>query len=207
MNTDTLKAVLAEAREVRRSWGCEVGSPNLASHIAGLNWETRMHGLRDTPAEGVVPYASACLEVRRRIGGAGTTCSYGAYYPYEDRIEIADDLTGYAEAQVLAHELCHASGHPKRLNRPVPRALATRGMFGLFQVSSRQQAVEELVAELGSLLILEAHGHAVDVSTSALYCAANMVRIARLHDGPTIRMAEAAADYVLNWNQREEERS
>lgn len=68
-----------------------------------------------------------------------------AYAPGSDRILIAPRETFRSDetfTRVLLHEMCHSTGHPSALNRPMDTN------FG-----SPEYAKEELVAELGSLFL------------------------------------------------------
>jgi antirestriction protein ArdC len=92
---------------------------------------------------------------------------------------------------VLAHELCHASGSEKRLNRP---AVSGNIMFG-----SDDYSEEELVAELGSSFICGEIGIAHDIQNSAAYIDSWRKRLS--DDSRLLfraaSQAQKAADYIL----------
>jgi antirestriction protein ArdC len=93
-----------------------------------------------------VPEFGAMAQIRER---AGVPVSHGhsraCYIPSQDRIEMpayqafAD---GHAYTRTLFHELAHATGHEKRLNRQMGKR------FG-----DAAYAMEELVAELSSAFL------------------------------------------------------
>lgn len=90
-----------------------------------------------------IPEMSVMASIREK---SGVPVSHGhpaaCYYPKQDRIEMpayAAFHDGQAYARVLFHELAHATGHEKRLNRDM------EGRFG-----DDKYAMEELVAELSA---------------------------------------------------------
>lgn len=114
-----------------------------------------------------------------------------AYYvPALDSISLPDEsmfhrLSWYA--QTLAHEIIHATGHEKRLNR-----LEKTG-FG-----TDSYAKEELVAEFGSAMLLGTLDIPADLEQSAAYCKG---WASKCKDDPNLlisaaNMAEKAAEYV-----------
>ena len=95
--------------------------------------EAIVHGMQDTG-------------MKLNFGG-----SYPAYYPRTDAVHmpVAADFENIDQFHsTLLHELCHATGHPKRLAR-----LHLDARFG-----SAEYGREELRAELGSLLMLATLG-------------------------------------------------
>lgn len=77
--------------------------------------------------------------------------SYPAYYPRTDAVHmpVAADFENIDQLHsTILHEICHATGHPKRLAR-----LHLDARFG-----SAEYGREELRAELGSLLMLATLG-------------------------------------------------
>ena len=96
-------------------------------------------------------------EVVRRLGVTFTANSRGAYYnPKHDVVNIpprikfsgiqTEDATGVYYSTVM-HELVHWTGHQTRLNRHGDALRTHRGY-----------ALEELVAELGAVILLESLG-------------------------------------------------
>jgi antirestriction protein ArdC len=95
--------------------------------------EAIVHGMQDTG-------------MKLNFGG-----SFPAFYPRTDAVHIpvAADFENIDQFHsTLLHELCHATGHPKRLAR-----LHLDARFG-----SAEYGREELRAELGSLLMLATLG-------------------------------------------------
>jgi len=86
---------------------------------------------------------------------------HAAYLPHADRITMPlrqDFHTASAYAATLAHECIHSTGHPSRLARDLS------GSFG-----SDPYAREELVAELGAVLIGERLAIGSDTANHAAY--------------------------------------
>ena len=79
------------------------------------------------------------------------------YRPADDFIRLPDTTAFESYEHYLAtglHELCHWSGHPKRLNRDLKNRFGTKAY-----------AAEELVAELGAaFLVLISASRAAQVS-------------------------------------------
>lgn len=71
-----------------------------------------------------------------------------SYYPKSDTIRLIDDTGRFISSggyySTLFHEITHSTGHPSRLNREVGT------VFG-----SQKYAFEELVAEIGSILLCD----------------------------------------------------
>jgi antirestriction protein ArdC len=92
----------------------------------------------------------------------------------------------------LFHELCHASGHPRRLNRP---SLQTPCPFG-----SAPYSEEELVAEMGAALLGGVTGiDSVILDNSAAYID---FWLSRVQKDPrlflrTASQGQKAADFIL----------
>ena len=86
--------------------------------------------------------------------------SYGVsfYEPKKDRIVMAP-VKQSAYYQVLAHEIVHSTGHPKRLNR----------IDDSFFESKELYSFEELIAEIGSAFLLSKIGKSIDYSNTASY--------------------------------------
>jgi len=105
--------------------------------------------------------ASAVLEAWPvpRLEGGNRAC----YHPGLDRIELPDpDSFPSASSRLAtwAHEAIHSTGHPSRLNRNL------EGCFG-----SAAYAREELVAELGAVLLGERLEIGSDTANHAAYLA------------------------------------
>ena len=118
-----------------------------------------------------------------------------AYCPRRDIVYMPNQRSfdgGAAWASTLAHELCHSTGHQRRLNR-----LAVTGtvMFG-----SNDYSEEELVAELGACFICAELGIRNDIANSASYIDCWRQRISKDHSLiiRTASHAQRAADYILN---------
>ncbi|MGL4286133.1 MAG: ArdC family protein, partial [Phreatobacter sp.] len=100
------------------------------------------------PEREIVPLAEEVITasgVDFRIGGAK------AYYvPSADYVQVPPQPAFYEQInfyRTALHELCHASGHPSRLNRNLLNS------FG-----SKDYAREELIAEMGSAFLCAALG-------------------------------------------------
>lgn len=91
-------------------------------------------------------------------------------------------------AQTLAHELAHATGHERRLNRPI------RNKFG-----SPDYAKEELIAELTSAMVLAQHGLTYDWHNAAAYlsCWLRAMRADARYILSVASAAQKAADHIL----------
>ena len=86
-----------------------------------------------------------------------TDCSY--YAPAKDEIVMSYIKTQEQYDQVLAHEITHSTGHPKRLNR-----------FNIeFEESHESRSFEELVAEIGSAFLLNALNLPMAIENSVSY--------------------------------------
>ena len=86
--------------------------------------------------------------------------SYGVsyYQPSKDKIVMAP-VKKSAYHQVLAHEIIHSTGHPRRLNR----------LDNSFFESKERYSFEELIAEIGSSFLLAKMGKSVDYKNTASY--------------------------------------
>lgn len=115
---------------------CEGLRPGLAADPAPL------------PDREIVPVAEeviAASGVDFRIGG-----NEAYYVPSEDYVQVPPQPAFFEQInyyRTALHELCHASGHPSRLDRKLLNA------FG-----SKDYAREELVAEMGSAFLCAALG-------------------------------------------------
>lgn len=128
-------------------------------------------------------------------------CSEAWYRPSEDLIQIPrlqDFSSSDAFYATLFHELGHATGHEKRLNRP--------GVTGTIHFGSEDYSREELVAELTSAYCCASLG--LDnslVDNSAAYIDGWLRRIGS--DPKTIVMAatqaQRAADYLRGTDSAE----
>ncbi len=107
--------------------------------------------------------------------------------PAPGRFESAE-----AYYATLFHELCHASGHPRRLNRP---SLQTPCPFG-----SAPYSEEELVAEMGAAFVCGVTGiDSVTLDNSAAYIDFWLSRL-RKDTRLLLRAAsqgQKAADFIL----------
>jgi antirestriction protein ArdC len=116
---------------------------------------------------------------------------HAAYLPHADQITMPlrqDFHTASAYAATLAHECIHSTGHPSRLARDLS------GSFG-----SDPYAREELVAELGAVLIGERLAIGSDTANHAAYLA-HWVQLLRsqpalLYD--VLAEASRAADLIV----------
>jgi hypothetical protein len=194
MNPETLiRNVLERAVEQKNTWQNDGRSS--ASH--GAEWEEAHKALACLPADPTRVLAQT------RDGGPPIGVSdwdipwhaIACYFPCFDQIKYRKELKGYRLAQSIAHELCHATGHPSRLNRVVPRLIIAR-RFNTWRYE-REAAVEELIAELGSLVVLLGLGYQVQLLAPIMYCAGSLKQIPRLHRDVVIREALAAAEFVL----------
>lgn len=89
------------------------------------------------------------------------TCKTPCYIPARDKImmpskKLFKNLNEYTST--LAHELAHSTGAPNRLNRDV-----------LNRFGSKKYAIEELVAEMTSVFIMNQYGYKATTKNSALY--------------------------------------
>lgn len=120
------------------------------------------------------------------LEGAGRAC----YRPDLDRIELPDRGSFHAAAAHLAtwaHEAIHSTGHPSRLARDLG------GAFG-----SAAYAREELVAELGAVLIGERLAIGSDTANHAAYLR-HWCQLLRQDSGMLLRVlgdARRAADLI-----------
>lgn len=116
-----------------------------------------------------------------------------AYYSVTHDNVVVPPIENFSSAdryyQTVFHELTHATGHPKRLNRFPADS----------KPSTESYSKEELVAELGGAFLCHEAGLDVQVEESAAYCQAWMQRI---QQDPKILVSAAgqaakAADHVL----------
>ena len=101
--------------------------------------------------------------------------SQACYNPQADRIMLPERCAFHSAAAFYAtwaHEVIHSTGHATRLNRDLA------GCFG-----SPSYAREELVAELGSVLLGDRLEIGSDLANHAAYLAS---WVALLHDSPTL---------------------
>ena len=141
------------------------------------------------PEREIVPVAEAVIAasgVDFRIGG-----NKAFYAPSADYVQVPpqpaffDQINFYRTA---LHELCHASGHPSRLDRSLTNA------FG-----SKDYAREELIAEMGSAFLCAALG-IVPTVRHADYIA-SWLEVLREDNRAIFRAASAAtkaADWLLS---------
>lgn len=156
---------------------CEGLRPGLASDPEPL------------PEREIVPLAEeviAASGVDFRIGGGK------AYYvPSADYVQVPPQPAFYEQInfyRTALHELCHASGHPARLNRNLLNS------FG-----SKDYAREELIAEMGSAFLCAALG-IVPTVRHADYLA-SWLDVLREDNRAIFRAASAAtkaADWLLS---------
>lgn len=103
--------------------------------------------------------------------------------PYRSKFDSED--TYYS---VRFHESCHATGHPKRLNRP---------NFMITNFGSADYSKEELVAEIGAAFLCAQSGIANGtIKNSAAYIA-NWLQVLK-NDKKLIIQASAAAEKAVN---------
>ncbi len=141
------------------------------------------------PEREIVPLAEEVITasgVDFRIGGAK------AYYvPSADYVQVPPQPAFYEQInfyRTALHELCHASGHPSRLNRNLLNS------FG-----SKDYAREELIAEMGSAFLCAALG-IVPTVRHADYLA-SWLDVLREDNRAIFRAASAAtkaADWLLS---------
>lgn len=138
------------------------------------------------PEREIVPVAEAVIAasgVDFRIGG-----NKAFYVPSADYVQVPpqpaffDQINFYRTA---LHELCHASGHPSRLDRNLTNA------FG-----SKDYAREELIAEMGSAFLCAALG-IVPTVRHADYIA-SWLEVLR-EDNRAIFRAASAATKAVDW--------
>jgi hypothetical protein len=188
-----IRNVLDRAVDMRASW---IRDGLSESQQAGF-WSDEHYRLRDKPAD-----PSPVLLARQGGGPEVLPEAYrvpflalAAYYPRDDQIVHLPELKGYRLAQTVAHELCHASGHPSRLNREALR-LVCAGKVTPW-APKRPFAIEELIAELGSVVVLDQLGFEVELLAAIYYCAGPLDGIPRLHRDVVVRQALEAGEFVL----------
>lgn len=130
------------------------------------------------------------------------TIQYGGskafYSPLTDRITLPSPELFTSAEEISAtkfHEICHAVGHPSRLNR---ESIAEAAPFG-----SPTYAAEELVAEMGAaFLCAEAGISPAVVENQAAYLQGWLAKLRSDKRLVVVASAQAqkAADYVLNRN-------
>jgi antirestriction protein ArdC len=108
--------------------------------------------------------------------------------PHSEAFTTADDYM-----QTLAHEAVHSTGHPSRLNRPLCPLVMSRTSY----------STEELIAEVGACMVMQACGRNPAYDNSAGYIAGWLKAL-----GNDTRMviraaskAEAASEYILKGPQ------
>lgn len=155
---------------------CEGLRPGLATDPAPL------------PEREIVPVAEeviAASGVDFRIGG-----DRAFYVPALDYVQVPPQPAFFEQInfyRTALHELCHASGHPARLNRKLTNA------FG-----SKDYAREELIAEMGSAFLCAALG-IVPTVRHADYIS-SWLEVLREDNRAIFRAASAAcraADWIL----------
>lgn len=112
----------------------------------------------------------------------------GCYYPVVDTIRIPNQSSydsANAYAATLAHELIHATGHSKRLDRNLDRE------------DDEAIAIEELVAEIGSAMLLARLGIAAELEKRVVPYIAGWIQEIE-SDPKYILKASAAAQKALD---------
>ena len=115
-----------------------------------------------------------------------------AYVPSRDVVLMPNEKAFVTEAgwaATLAHELSHASGHERRLNRP---AVAGTVMF-----ADPQYSEEELISEISANFICAEIGVTNDVANSAAYI--DHWRQKLSSDSKLIIRAASAAQKAADW--------
>jgi antirestriction protein ArdC len=132
-------------------------SRGLAERIAACRAQAHQAPVRQASERLAVAAATLAAWPVPMLEGAGRAC----YRPDLDRIELPDRGSFHAAASRLAtwaHEAIHSTGHPGRLARDLS------GAFG-----SAAYAREELVAELGAVLLGERLAIGSDTANHAAY--------------------------------------
>jgi len=132
-------------------------SRGLAERIAGCRAQAHQAPVRQASERLAAAAATLAAWPVPLFEGAGRAC----YRPDLDRIELPDRGSFHAAAARLAtwaHEAIHSTGHPSRLARDLT------GAFG-----SAAYAREELVAELGAVLLGERLAIGSDTANHAAY--------------------------------------
>jgi antirestriction protein ArdC len=111
-----------------------------------------------------------------------------AYNPVKDRIRMSN-VKPENFLQVLSHEVIHSTGHPKRLNR-----------FAIDKFAETEEySAEELVAEIGSCMMMAQAGLQPNIENSASYCNgwAEFLRDKKKAIVSASAKAEKACDFVV----------
>lgn len=111
-----------------------------------------------------------------------------AYNPVKDRIRISN-IKPESFLGVLSHEIIHSTGHPKRLNR-----------FAIDRfVETEEYSAEELIAEIGSCMLMAQAGLQPNIENSASYCEgwAEFLRDKKKAIVSASAKAEKACDFVI----------
>jgi len=138
------------------------------------------------PEREIVPVAEeviAASGVEFRIGG-----NNAFYVPSADYVQVPPQPAFFEQinfCRTALHELCHAGGHPSRLNRDLTNA------FG-----SKDYAREELIAEMGSAFLCAALG-IVPTVRHADYIASWLAVLRE--DNRAIFRAASAATKAADW--------
>ncbi len=129
-------------------------------------------------------------------------CKKACYIPSLDRVELPSPRTFYKDEEyysVLFHELLHATGHERRLNR--------HEKFPNFNFASKNYSQEEMIAEMGAAYLCGICGiENATIDNSAAYIQSWLKKLKG--DNKMIVMAasqaQRAVDYILAHQRRPE---
>jgi antirestriction protein ArdC len=143
---------------------------------------------------------AACLEAVARFPAPAPEIRHGGhaayYHPGQDYVQMPDMGLFHSPQHyhgTLFHELVHATGHERRLNRFTPEEKATR--FG-----DENYSKEELVAEMGAAFLCAWTGIREEVKENSLAYLQGW--LSKLRDDKTLLLTAAskaykAASYIM----------
>lgn len=145
----------------------------------------------------IVPTTSGILFDYIRNSGVGLlnqqSVSCSSYSPALDRITMASCNSMEEYVQTLAHEIIHSTGHSSRLNRTFGNRMSEQGR-GIY-------SMEELIAEMGSVMLCNEIGESFRLNNSATYCSSWAQFLRQEKKTAVVKaasMAQKAVEYVLN---------
>lgn len=183
-----------ESFPIMRSWTvfnvAQVDGDDLDKYRETVRPNTESRFVDCAPAEDV--FAATGAEIRHAGGGAFYSKDEDyIQMPPKEAFEISHEYYG-----VLAHETCHWSGHPSRLNR----------LDKLTRFGSESYAMEELVAELGSAYLSAEIGipQSDDLSNVTSYLAHWLRVLERDHFAifTAASAASKAVDFILSFSRQ-----
>lgn len=170
-----------------------------ADDITGVNFPTENYIDNFKPSETMEAIFTQMQHARRMHEWDTNACYYTPCYDeimMQNRVRFETEEKFYS---VKAHELVHSTGHPSRLNRPAIEAGVKSPFWNTLSVP--EYAFEELVAEIGSAMLLARAGVRREISTNNAAYVAHWLQALKKDPKAIVRaasQAQAAVHSILN---------